>query len=176
MTGSSVLFLLLPARLALLPIGQSVPLCRGAAAALARRFDHGGIVAVEEVGAARERGEVLGLDPVDEDQHRRAVRVLNPLAEPDRLVRGVAVAPRAMRQKARVVIGPQQGAQMLDALGRGGPDNDAVALCPGSLQEARQGAFERRRQQMIEADLGHGGLPMGASGGSALLVMIGDKA
>src|SRR5260370_3506498 len=65
---------------------------------------------------------------------------------------------------------------MLDALGRGGADNYAVALGPGSLQEARQGAFERRRQEVIEADLGHDGLTVGASGGSAFLVMLGDEA
>lgn len=140
----------------------------GAAPALARRGDRGVIVAVEEIGAAGERRQILGLDPVEENQHRGIVRVVLCVAEPDRLARGIAVARRAMREKARLVVGPQNRVQVLDALGRGGAHDDSIALRPGALQEAGQGALERRRQQVIEADLGHGAPRAGLKKRSAL--------
>src|SRR5437763_7360679 len=147
--------LLFPAGGGLLPISRRVAGSLGAAPTAARRLDRGLVVAVEHVDAAGELGHVLGFDAIDEEQDRRAVGVLGPVTEPDWLRRRVAVAPRAVRQKARVVISPEQRVQMLDALRRSGADHDAVALAGGALQQARQGAFERRRQQMIEADLRH---------------------
>src|SRR6266550_3855939 len=128
--------LLFPAGGGLLPISQRVAGSLGAAPTAARRLD-------------------LGFDAIDEEQDRRAVGVLGPVTEPDWLRRRVAVAPGAVRQKARVVIGPEQSVQMLDALRRSSADHDAMALAGGALQQARQGAFERRCQQMIKADLRH---------------------
>src|ERR1700736_2820896 len=92
--------LLLPARLGLLPIGERMPGGLGLAPALARRLDRGRVVAVEEVDAAGEEGEIVGRDAVDEEQDRRVVRVVGAVAEPDRLVRRVTVAGRTVRQKA----------------------------------------------------------------------------
>src|SRR5438094_1890857 len=92
--------LLFPARLGLLPIGQSVAGGLGLTPALARRLDRHGIVAVEQIGAAGEGAEILGVGAIDQDQHRSLVRVFRLIAEPDRLARRVAVASRAVRQEA----------------------------------------------------------------------------
>src|ERR1700738_5128898 len=98
--------LLFPAGLGLLPVGQDVPARLGMAPTLARRLDRGGVVAVEQIGAAGEGAEILGGDAIDQDQHRGAVWVLGLVAEPDRLGRGIAIAGRAVRQKARLIVGP----------------------------------------------------------------------
>src|SRR2546429_605386 len=100
--------LLFPAGGGLLPISQRVAGSLGAAPTAARRLDRGLVVAVEHVDAAGELGLVLGFDAIDEEQDRRAVGVLGPVTEPDWLRRRVAVAPGAVRQKARVVIGPAE--------------------------------------------------------------------
>jgi hypothetical protein len=115
----------------------------GLAPAAARRFDRRGVAAVEQVAAAGKGTEIVGLDPVHQYQHRRAVRVVVALRQPDRLRRGIAVAGGAVRQEARIVVGPQQRVEVLDPLGRGGAHDDPVILRPRALEKARQGAFER---------------------------------
>src|SRR5947208_9616584 len=126
--------LLCPAGGGVLPIGQRVAGSLGAAPTAARRLDRRLVVAVEHVDAAGELGDVLGFDAIDEKQDRRAVGVLGPVTEPDWLRHRVALAPRAVRQKARVVIGPEQRVQMLDALRRSGAAHDVVALAEGALE------------------------------------------
>src|SRR5437667_2256062 len=65
--------LLLPARCRLLPIGQIMPGFTGAAPAAARRLDCVRVVAVEDIGTAGKRLEILGFETVDENDHRSAV-------------------------------------------------------------------------------------------------------
>src|SRR5215472_27632 len=155
MRRAEALRLLFPAGARLLPVGQRVAGRLRLAPAGARRFDRGFIVAIEHVDAAGKIGDVVGFDAVDEEQDRRAVRVFGMIAEPDRMRRGIAVTCRAVRQKACVVIGPEERAQMFDTLRRGGADHNAVALRAGALQQTRQRALERCRQQVIEADISH---------------------
>src|SRR5580704_3864912 len=128
MRRAVALRLLFPAGSGLLPIGQSMAGRLGAAPAAARRLDRGRVVAVEYVDAAGEIRDIFGFDAIDQEQDRRAVRVFGVVAEPDRMRRRVAVARGTMRQEARLVVSPEQRVQMLDALGGGGADHDAVAL------------------------------------------------
>jgi hypothetical protein len=44
---------------------------------------------------------------------------------------------------------------MLDPIGGSGAHDDAIALRVRAFEQARQGAVKRRRQEMIEADIGH---------------------
>src|ERR1051326_8324777 len=133
MRRAEALGLLFPTRFGLLPIGERVPGGLGLTPAAPRRIDRGLIVAVEHVDTAGILRHIVRFDAIDEKEDRRAVRVLSAIAEPDRLRRRIAVARRAVRQKTRVVIGPEERVQMLDALGRGGADHDAVALRAGPL-------------------------------------------
>ena len=73
-----------------------MPGAAGAAPAAASRLDHVGIIAVEEVQAARVGPEVRGFDAVDEHQHRGAVGVFLTVRQPDRLQRGIS---NALRQR-----------------------------------------------------------------------------
>jgi hypothetical protein len=67
----------------------------------------------------------------------------------------VAVAGGAVGQKARLAEGPQQVVQMLDALGRAGPHDDAMSGGERAFQDAGQRPLQRHGAEMVEADLGH---------------------
>jgi len=121
----------------LLPVGESAPGLTCAAPTAPRRFDRAVIVAIKEVGAATKSVKIGGLQPIDENQRRGAVRVLVAIGQPDRLQRRVAVANRAMRQERCFVIGLQRGVQMFDALRRGGPNDDPMALRESPLEQPR---------------------------------------
>src|SRR5437868_6095325 len=131
-----------------------MPGAAGAAPAAASRLDHVGIIAVEEVQAARVGPEVCGFDAVDEHQYRGAVGVFLTVRQPDRLQGGMTVGDRAVRQEGGLLIGPQRRTQMFSAVLRPRPDDDPVALNERALEELWQGPFERRRQKMVKADLG----------------------
>src|SRR5271165_3431472 len=111
------------------------------------------VVAVEQIGTACKGSEFLGFDTIDEDEHRSAVRVLVEVRQPDRLRCGIAVANRTVRQEGGLLIRPQHGAQMLDALGQSRLDHDSMALCPCPFEQLGQGVLERCRQEMVKADL-----------------------
>ena len=83
--------------------------------------------------------QVAGLGAVDQHQHRRRVRVVVAVGQPDRLAGGVAVARRAVRQEARLVIGPQHRVQMLDPLRRGGAHDDRDSLARGRVPAGAAG-------------------------------------
>jgi len=125
----------LPARGGLLPIGKRVAGIAGAAPAAAGRFDHVGVVAVEEVEAACVGPQILGFDAVDEHQYRGAVGVFLTVRQPDRLQGRMAVGYRAVRQEGRFLVGPQRCAKIFGALDRPRPDDDPVALGEGPLEE-----------------------------------------
>src|SRR6185312_759463 len=90
--ASSLLF---PPRRGLLPVGQRVAGGVGRPPAAAGGLDGVGVAAVEQVEAAGEIAEVGGLDPIDEEQHGRAVGVVVAVRQEDRLRLGVAVALRS---------------------------------------------------------------------------------
>jgi hypothetical protein len=94
-----------------------VPRLSRSAPSAPRRFDRTGVIAVEEIGAAGEGVEIRSFQPVDENQHRRAVRVPVAIGQPDRLQRRSAVARRTMRQERRLAIGPQRRIEMFDSFG-----------------------------------------------------------
>src|SRR5690242_8099906 len=66
--------LLLPAGRRLLPIGQIMPGLASAAPAAARRLDRVRVVSVENIGATGKGLEILGFEPVDDNDHRSAIR------------------------------------------------------------------------------------------------------
>src|SRR5579875_2245727 len=127
----------------------------GLAPALPRLRDGGLVVAVEHVANAGEALERRALHAIDENEHGRTVGIALAGRQEDRLALGIAVARAAMRQEARLVIGPEQLVQILDALVRARHHQHAIAVLEGALQEPRQRALERRGLQMIEADLAH---------------------
>ena len=109
--------------------------------ARARVLDGVRIVAVEHIDAAGEAAEVGGGDAVHQEEDRRPVRIFRLMGQSNRLRRGVAVARRAMRQKARLVIGPQQrrsGARPRSADPAWRRNNDAVP-CPSRARSSRRG-------------------------------------
>src|SRR5262252_377474 len=141
----AALTLLLPARPRLLPICQAVSGFAGTAPAAARRLYGITVVAVEDIGAARERLEIPRFEAVDEDDHRGPVRVFVEMGQPDRLYRRIAVASRAMRQKGGVLIRPQRRIQMFDPFWRPGPDHRPMAVRARTFEKLGQGSLERHR-------------------------------
>src|SRR5437763_10678376 len=85
---------LLPTGRRLLPIGQAVSGLASAPPAYARRLDGRRVVAVEQIGGTGKSKKIRRLDPVHQHYHRRAVRVLVEMGQPDRLQLRVAVAGR----------------------------------------------------------------------------------
>jgi len=87
----------------------------GPAPSASRRVHGIGVVAVEEIGAARKRRQIFRFDTVDEHEYGCTVRVLVVMREPNRLRDRVALALRTVWQKGCFFIGPQQDIEMLDA-------------------------------------------------------------
>jgi hypothetical protein len=112
----------------------------------ARRLDCVRVVAVKDIGAAGERLEILGFEAVDQNDHRSAVRVLGVMGQPDRLHPGIAVARRTVRQERGLLVRPQRRIEVFDPLGRSSPYDHSMTLRAGSLEELRQGPFQRHRQ------------------------------
>src|SRR5215467_11052841 len=90
----------------------------GPAPSASRRVHGIGVVAVEQIGAARKRSQIFRFDTVDEQEYGSAVRVLGVMREPNRLCDRVALALRAVWQKGSFFIGPQEDIEMLDPFGR----------------------------------------------------------
>ena len=57
------------------------------------------IVAVEKIRTPCIGPDILGFDPIDDDQKRGGVGIFAAVSEPDRLRRGTSVANRAVRQE-----------------------------------------------------------------------------
>ena len=107
----------------------------GSAPSASRRVHGIGVVAVEEIGAARKRRQIFRFDTVDEHQYGCPVRVLVVMREPNRLCDRVAFALGAMGQKGSFFIGPEEDIEMLDAFGRSCPDQDPMTLRPYALDK-----------------------------------------
>src|ERR1700746_3351 len=126
-----------------------------AAPASARGLHRAGVVAVEQIDTARKGLEIPGFDTIDKHEQRSAVGVLAVVCQPNRLGCGIAVTGRTVRQERGLLIGPQYRVEMLAPLRRTCPDQDPMTKRPCPLEQPRQGAFERRRQEMVKPDLGH---------------------
>src|SRR5690242_351947 len=124
---AQALRLLLPATLALLPIGHRVAGALVVRPALARVGDALGVVAVEQLEAAFVLRELPCRGAVGEHEDAGAVRILVVDREPDRLLGGVAVGLAAMRQECVRVVGPEPRVQRLDPLLRARDHHRALA-------------------------------------------------
>jgi len=71
-----------------------------------RRGDSLAILAVEQVEAAGKGGEAGNVGAIGEEQERRTVRIFLAPRNPDRLIYGVAILRRAVRQPAVGLVGP----------------------------------------------------------------------
>src|SRR5207302_1362433 len=127
----------LPARCGLLPIGQIAPGFAGTPPTAARCLDRVRVVAVEDIGAAGERLEILDFETVDQNDHRSAVRVLGVMREPERLHRRVAVARRTVRQERCLLVAPKRRGEVFDPLGRTGPHHHAGSRRPAPPEKLR---------------------------------------
>ena len=107
----------------------------GPAPSASRRVHGIGVVAVEEIGAARKRSQIFRFDTVDEHEYRCAVKVFVVMREPDGLCDRVALALCAMWQKGSLFIGPQEDIEMLDAFGRTCSDQDPMTMHPCPLDK-----------------------------------------
>src|SRR5215469_12436024 len=107
----------------------------GPAPSASRRVHGIGVIAVEQIGAARKRRQIFRFDTIDDHEHGCTIRVLVLMREPDRLCDRVALALLAMRQKGSFFIGPQEDIEMLDAFGRTCPDQDPMTLRPYALDK-----------------------------------------
>lgn len=117
-------------------------------------FNGGLIVAVEHIANPSITIECRGAGAIDQHQHVCPIGTLFCDGEIDRLARRVAVARAAVRQEAFVIVGPEQLIEMRDPLLRSGHHRDTISLLQRALQKPGQGPFERRRLQVVEADLG----------------------
>ena len=123
-------------------------------------FSDGGLVAAVEQGEAagiiaeRVRGRAVG-----QEQEGRAVRVFLDGGQPDRLFFGVAVGRRAVGQEAVVAArrppAPQGVVELLYPFLGAGLDHRPLAALQRPGEQLRQRVFQRRPQEMVEADLGH---------------------
>ena len=111
-----------------------MPRLAGATPAGTSGLDCPGIVAVKKIRASRIGSNVFGFNTIDKYQHRRAVRVLVAVTEPDRLHRGVPIARRTVRQEGCLVISPQCRVEVFDALQRSCFDDNPITLGPGPLE------------------------------------------
>ena len=134
----------------------SWPPARAAFQASRERADRLAVGGIENEDGALVAGKIGRLGAVDQEAHRRRIRIVVAGRQKDRLLVGVSVGALAVRQERSIVEGPKMRVERLKPLLRADLHHDAPAALEASLQEARQRRLKRLPFQVVEEDLGHG--------------------
>ena len=121
-----------------------------------RRFDGIGVFPIEKHHDALIRDRIAGhRRTLDEEAHDGAVRIVVVDGQHNGLLSRLGISPNPVREKRIVPPGPQMSVERLNALFRGGLDNDAPAALELFQQERRQDLLRCLSFQVIEEDFSH---------------------
>src|SRR6185437_1889584 len=141
---------------ALAPIADRAPLILEPAPFAARLAKRRLVAPVEHQNDEIERVIRLARFRIQKpDQHGRGVWVPEPARQKDRLGHRVAVAGRAMRKEARVVVGPKALIESGDHFIGGGADKDAPPVLERRLEQGRQRLVDASPLEMVKTNLRH---------------------
>src|SRR5262249_55810436 len=92
---------------------------------------------------------------IDQEAHRRAVRVIAVEREQDRLLARLGLAPGTVREKAVVAKGPQVRVERLDSLLRSRLHDHAPAALERFFDQRGKHTLERLSLQLVKYDFRH---------------------
>ncbi len=121
----------------------------------ARPIDGVVVVAVEDQHDAVVAGGIGRHCAVRHEADRRAVGIVVPRGEPDRLRLRLPVLRRAVRQEGFVAVGPEMRVDRLAPLLGAELHDRPPPARHAFLEQLRQHAFERLPVEVVEQDLGH---------------------
>src|SRR5271165_2152781 len=148
----------LPAVVALSPIAERPPFVSQALPPRARFGDGFPIEPIEkedDLLECRVPRRLFGAG--QEDEHPRVVWVFRQGRQKDRMRCRIAVTPCAVRQEARVIVGPQALVQGGDRAVGGRAHHDTLPCLVGALEKVGQRLIHPTTFEMMESKLAHSG-------------------